>query len=88
MIVVWVRSETPARIAEALRVALGVTLRGDRVTVLLDAVAATIVRAPLTPADIARAFGTLKVLGHDVLASGDSAAASMFAAASTVEVWT
>ena len=88
MIVVWIRSEAPPRIAEALRIALGLTLRGDRVTVLLDKTAAAIVRAPLPPADIARAFGTLKVLGHDVLASTDAEATRSFAAATAVEVWT
>ncbi len=65
----------PARAAEALRAAVGLTLRGDRVAVV------PLVTLPADPR-VARALATLRGLGHDVgapLAAADTADA--------VEVW-
>ncbi len=53
-IVVVVRATDAARRAEALRAAVGLTLRGDRVRVVIDPI----------PDD--RAVGTLRLLGHIV----------------------
>lgn len=79
-IVVVVRTTDDARIAEALRAGLGLTLRGDHVTVFA--------RAPL-PAAAARAADTLRSFGHDVIvdASADELARAV-RDAHAVEVWT
>jgi hypothetical protein len=53
-IAVIIRAEDPARIAEALRAAVGLTLRGDRVRVIAPAGAE------------GRAVETLRMLGHVV----------------------
>jgi tRNA 2-thiouridine synthesizing protein A len=73
-IVVVVQGTT--RAAEALRAAVGLTLRGDRVAV---------VPPPVWPEDerVARALGVLRALGHVV-----DAGAEALAAADVVEVWT
>lgn len=53
-IAVIVRATDPARVAEALRAAVGLTLRGDRVRVI-------------APAEVTgRAVETLRMLGHVV----------------------
>jgi hypothetical protein len=77
MIVVIVRTRDPHRQAEALRAALGLTLRGSRVQVIVDAPFAT----PLAQ----RSAETLISFGHHV-GSGDVASAIRDAQA--VEVWT
>ena len=80
MIVVIVRATDEARIAEALRAGLGLTLRGDHVVVFAS--------APL-PASAARAAATLASFGHDVVL--DAPADELSRAirdAHAVEVWT
>jgi hypothetical protein len=74
-VAVIVRTHDPHRQAEALRAALGLTLRGARVVVVLDAPAAT----PLAQ----RAIDTLRSFGYPV---GPELAP--VAEASRVEVWT
>jgi hypothetical protein len=82
VIVVIVRATDPARIAEGLRAGLGLTLRGDRVRVFVDA------RAPLAAA-AARAAATLRSFGHEVIedAPPDAVAAAL-RTAHAIEVWT
>ena len=78
-IAVIVAAQLPSRQREALRAAVGLTLRGDAVHVVL---------AADTPADdpaIARAVATLRELGHRVT-TGDAAAVARRADAA--EVWT
>lgn len=82
-LVVVVRTGDPARVVEALRAAVGLTLRGDRVTVVLGDAAVALADDPAA----ARALGTLGVLGHEV-ARGDGAIAAAIGAADAVEVWT
>jgi hypothetical protein len=65
----------PARAAEALRAAVGLTLRGDRVAVVPPAA------WPDDPR-VVRALATLRGLGHDVAAPATAAAT-----AHAVEVW-
>ena len=77
MIVVIVQARDPHRQAEALRAALGLTLRGSRVHVIVDAPLAT----PLAQ----RAADTLRSFGHHV---GPGDVASAIRAADAVEVWT
>ena len=77
MIVVIVQTRDPHRQAEAMRAALGLTLRGSRVQVIVDAALST----PLAQ----RAADTLISFGHSV-GPGDIAAA--IRAAHAVEVWT
>jgi len=77
-LVVVVRAPDEARVAEALRASVGLTLRGARVAVYLPA------GAPRSPR-IDRAVETLRLLGHTV-ADGDPTAAVR--AADAVEVWT
>jgi hypothetical protein len=72
---VVVRTRDPARVAEALRAAVGLTLRGARVRVAVAA-------PPADPAS-RRALATLRELGHDADAREDEALA-----ADVVEVWT
>jgi hypothetical protein len=74
---VIVRTRDPHRAGEALRAALGLTLRGDDVAVIL---AVTIDESqPLA----ARCLGALRALGHDV-----DAPARTLRRADGVEVWT
>lgn len=75
MIAVVIDTADRERVAEALRAAVGLTLRGDPVAV--------VTRRPL-PDDphIERAVATLRALGHTV-----GAEPSVIAAASAVEVW-
>jgi hypothetical protein len=76
MTVVVIRTLATERAVEALRAAVGLTLRGEPVAVV-----------PLAPlADdprIARALGTLRALGHDT-----AAPLSVLGRARVVEVWT
>lgn len=91
-IAVIVRAADPDRVAEALRAAVGLGLRGDRVHVVLAAGAGAV----HDHAQAARALATLRMLGHDVVhapknADGkpDAAAeAQAVRAADAVEVWT
>ena len=80
-ILVVVRTREPHRQAEALRAALGLTLRGARVEVALD-------EPPATPL-ARRAADTLRSFGHrvELLLPGDALAAAL-ARAGRVEVWT
>jgi len=75
-IVVVVQTRDPARQAEALRAALGVTLRGARVEVVVDGP----LRTPLAQ----RAAVTLQSFGHVVGADLVDA----LGRADAVEVWT
>lgn len=78
-IAVIVVARDRARQREALRAAVGLGLRGDRITVCACA------GAELDAADphIARAAATLAQLGHEVVATGE-----VPADADAVEVWT
>lgn len=76
MILVICRTTDPHRQAEALRAALGVTLRGQRVEV--------IVSGPLLTPLAQRAAETLRSFGHVVGAE----LAEALPRATTVEVWT
>jgi hypothetical protein len=72
------------RVAEALRNAVGLTLRGDRVTVLLARGAP----APGHPR-LVRAVNTLRALGHCCETAGSEVeVAAALRAADCVEVWT
>lgn len=76
-VAVLIRTADRERAAEALRAAVGLTLRGDHVAV---------VRArPLDDADprVRRCLSTLTALGHD-----PDAPASVLRTADAVEVWT
>lgn len=82
-IAVIVRASAPERVAEALRGAVGLSLRGDEVhVVLMDAAQA----ADGNDTRIRRALATLDTLGH-TLARGDRAAAAAVHDADAVEVW-
>lgn len=78
-IAVIVRTTEPARAREALRAAVGLSLRGDEVSVRWDCT------CDLNDADIARALATLKQLGHDVELT---ATLDVVRRADVVEVWT
>lgn len=80
---VIVRTAIPARVAEALRGAVGLTLRGDPVVVVLGDAAAAQADSPA----LARAVATLTSFGHPVH-RGDAAIAPAVRAAAAVEVWT
>lgn len=75
-IAIVVRTRAPHREAEALRAALGVTLRGARVEVVLA--------GPLQTPLARRAAETLTSFGHAV----DVPLAHALARADRVEVWT
>lgn len=76
MILVVVHTRDPHRQAEALRAALGVTLRGQRVEVCVD--------EPLLTPLAARAAATLRSFGHAVGVELGEA----LGRADVVEVWT
>ncbi|MBP6628238.1 MAG: hypothetical protein KBG28_16180 [Kofleriaceae bacterium] len=70
----------PARVAEAVRAAVGLTLRGGSVALIVD-------DAALPPGSPARrGADTLRLLGHAVV--GPGALAATLARARAVEVWT
>jgi len=77
-VVIAVRTSDEPRVAEALRAAVGVTLRGDQVEVYL-------VAPPPRSPRIARATETLRLLGHAVI---EGAPGPAVRAADAVEVWT
>jgi hypothetical protein len=79
-VLVVVRSADEARVSEALRAAVGLTLRGARVTVYRDGAAAAVASAR-----IVKAVETLRLLGHPV---HDGAPGPALRAADAVEVWT
>jgi hypothetical protein len=84
-----IRAAAPPRIAEALRAALGLGLRGDQVRVLAPPLAPL----PDGPARALalRAVATLGALGHPVetIASADDPAiAAAIRDVDAVEVWT
>jgi hypothetical protein len=99
-IAVIVRAADPDRVAEALRAAVGLGLRGDRVHVVLAAGAGAVDENAPVASGRARALATLRMLGHDVVhsdenapddadGSADGAAeARAVRAADAVEVWT
>jgi hypothetical protein len=76
MILVIARTLDPHRQAEALRAALGLTLRGARVEV--------VVHGPLLTPLAERAAATLRSFGHAV----GSELGTALARADVVEVWT
>lgn len=79
-ILVIVRTQDPHRQAEALRAALGLTLRGGRVEVCVD--------EPLATPLARRAADTLRSFGHAVGPLGGDALAAALGRAARVEVWT
>jgi hypothetical protein len=86
-IAIIVRATHPDRVAEALRAAVGLSLRGDRVHVVVAAAA----RPACAHAQAARALATLRMLGHDVIdAEPDTGTAEADAVrmADAIEVWT
>ncbi len=101
-VLVIVRARDPHRQAEALRAALGLTLRGARVEVAIEVAAEAKVaaearigtdasgdvdRALATPL-ARRAADTLRSFGHPVGALAGEALAAALARAGRVEVWT
>jgi hypothetical protein len=80
LICVVIDTADQRRVAEALRAAVGLGLRGDRVHV----VTGPDFDGDASPA-ITRATGTLRALGHAVTTTGAGAAVR---GADAVEVWT
>jgi hypothetical protein len=90
-VLVVVRTRDPHRQAEALRAALGLTLRGARVEVAIeasDAIDASDVDQALATPLARRAAATLRSFGHPVGALAGEALAAALARAGRVEVWT
>ena len=85
-ILVIAATRDPHRQAEALRAALGLTLRGSRVEVAIEA-AGGADEALATPL-ARRAADTLRAFGHPVGALAGEALAAALARAGRVEVWT
>jgi len=79
LILVVATTRDPHRQAEALRAALGLTLRGARVEVA--------VAEPLLTPLARRAADTLRAFGHAVGDPGDELAGAL-ARADRVEIWT
>ncbi|HEU0036906.1 MAG TPA: hypothetical protein VFQ53_40125 [Kofleriaceae bacterium] len=79
IIVVVARTLDPHRQSEALRAALGLTLRGARVEVIVD--------GPLLTPQAERAAATLASFGH-VVGAGPDALERALDRADAVEVWT
>jgi len=82
-ILVVIRTSDPHRQAEALRAALGLTLRGARVEVRVD--------EPLHTPLAQRAAQTLRAFGHEIAPLGEPDSHSLGNAlgrADRVEVWT
>lgn len=98
-ILVVVRTRDPHRQAEALRAALGLTLRGARVEVAIEGASEGAIEGasggapgssgePLATPLARRAADTLRSFGHPVgVLTGDALAAAL-ARATRVEVWT
>ena len=93
-VLVVVRTRDPHRQAEALRAALGLTLRGARVEVAIEVAtevaieASGEVDAALATPLARRAADTLRSFGHPVGALAGDALAAALARAGRVEVWT
>jgi hypothetical protein len=89
-VLVIVRTRDPHRQAEALRAALGLTLRGSRVEVALEVAidASGELDAALATPLARRAADTLRSFGHPVGALSGDALAAALARAGRVEVWT
>lgn len=87
-IAVIVRATHPDRVSEALRAAVGLSLRGDRVHVVLAAAARAACDEEPHRARAARALATLRMLGHDVIDGDTSAEADAVRTADAIEVWT
>ncbi|HEX3473602.1 MAG TPA: hypothetical protein VHT91_01100 [Kofleriaceae bacterium] len=89
-VLVVVRTRDPHRQAEALRAALGLTLRGARVEVAIEVTtdASGEVDAALATLLARRAADTLRSFGHPVGALAGAALAAALARAARVEVWT
>lgn len=89
-VLVVVRARDPHRQAEALRAALGLTLRGARVEVAIEVerdATGDVDQALATPL-ARRAAATLRSFGHLVGALAGEALAAALARAGRVEVWT
>lgn len=80
LLLVVCRTRDPHRQSEALRAALGVTLRGARVE--------THVAGPLLTPLAERAAATLRSFGHAVEPLVEAAVGEALARATAVEVWT
>lgn len=81
-IALWVRAEAPARVEEAMRAALGLTLRGATVTV-------AVAPARLATALAVRAARTLTSFGHVVLSGETPEVWSVLAKGAEIfEIWT
>lgn len=80
IVLIIARSRDPHRQAEALRAALGLTLRGARVEVA--------VAEPLLTPLARRAADTLRSFGYPVGPLADAELAGQLARADRVEVWT
>lgn len=89
-VLVVVRTRDPHRQAEALRAALGLTLRGSRVEVAIEVAsdASSGLDAALATPLARRAADTLRSFGHPVGALSGDALAAALARAGRVEVWT
>jgi hypothetical protein len=90
-VLVVVRTRDPHRQAEALRAALGLTLRGARVEVAIEASDATDASAvdPVLATPLARrAAATLRSFGYPVGVLAGEALTAALARAGRVEVWT
>lgn len=85
-VLVIVRTRDPDRQAEALRAALGLTLRGARVEVAIEA-SGDVAQALATPL-ARRAAATLRSFGYPVGVVAGEALAAALARAGRVEVWT
>lgn len=84
---VIVAATEPARVAEALRAAVGLCLRGGGVKVLCGPAARAVIEAGAR-ADVTRAVATLRELGHDVGAATPATVARAVSAADVIEHWT
>ena len=89
-VLVVVRTRDPHRQAEALRAALGLTLRGSPVEVAIEVAidASGELDAALATPLARRAADTLRSFGHPVGALSGDALAAALARAGRVEVWT
>lgn len=83
-VAVIIRASHPARVAEGLRAALGLSLRGDRIEVVVTDAAAY--AGQCSDPAIRRPLATLAALGHEVV-WGDAAMARALERADAVEVW-
>ena len=88
-IAVVLRTGDLHRVAEALRAAIGLGLRGDRIEVFVERESLAAVASD--DPRIVRAIGTLRELGHSLSAQRDRGSPDLrtvLARADAVEVWT